>query len=517
MSISRRAKVKSSPAATKCPEILIELPVPSPVPSQFTNSDIPARLDRLPWSRWHLRVVSALAVTWLLDGLEGSLGGSLSGALKNPASLGFTDAQLGLSSSFYLAGAVAGALFFGYLADRFGRRRLFTITLLLYLCATAATGLSWNLLTFTFFRALTGAGIGGEYAAINSAVDEIIPARLRGRIDLLINGTFWIGIIFGSLASTVFLRPAIFGPTLGWRLAFLSGVPIGILVLFMRRYIPESPRWLLGHGHLDAAQSVMLDIESRVKKISGPVSHDLLLTRVQISQQPILHRMASLFTSRVYRTRAFLCLGLMAAQAFFYNSVFFSLGLVLLRYYGVSAERLGIYFIPIALANFLGPVLLGPLFDTIGRRRMIAGTYGSAAIALLLASWQFSRGTLDLNAQIVWWMITFFLASTAASSAYLTVSEVFPQEIRASSIAFFYGFGTLAGGVFGPLLFGRLIGSGSRTALFAGYALGAAVMFTAAIAQAVWGVSAERLPLEALSPAPIAPAVPVRLAPVPAK
>lgn len=489
----------------------------SSITTQFVDTDIPARLDRLPWSRWHLRVVSALAVTWLLDGLEGSLGGSLSGALKDHASLGFTDAQLGLSSSFYLAGAVAGALLFGYLADRFGRRRLFTITLLLYLCATAATGLSWNLLTFTLFRTLTGAGIGGEYAAINSAVDEIIPARLRGRVDLLINGTFWIGIILGSLASTIFLRPDFFGHALGWRLAFLSGVPIGILVLFMRRYIPESPRWLLGHGHLEAAEAVTLDIESHVEKAFGPLLSTLTRTRVMISQEPVLHRMVSLFSTGVYRTRAGLCLGLMAAQAFFYNSVFFSLGLVLLRYYGVSAERLGIYFIPIALANFLGPVLLGPLFDIVGRKRMIAGTYGSAAIALLLASWQFSRGTLDLNAQIVWWMFTFFLASTAASSAYLTVSEVFPQEIRASSIAFFYGFGTLAGGVFGPLLFGRLIGSGSRTALFAGYALGAAVMFTAAFAQAVWGVAAERQPLEALAPAPATTAAPIRLSPEPAK
>jgi MFS family permease len=482
----------------------IEGAVEATAVSAYVDTDIPARLDQLPWSQWHLRVVSALAVTWLLDGLEGSLGASLAGALKDPAALAFTDAQLGVSSSFYLGGAVGGALVFGYLADRFGRRRLFMWTLLLYVCSTAATGLSWNLLSFTLFRTLTGAGIGGEYAAINSAIDEVTPARLRGRIDLLINGTFWVGIVLGSLVATVFLRPDIFGHTLGWRAAFLTGVPLGILVIWMRRYIPESPRWLISHGCLKEAQEVMREIEVSVDKTGRRLAAMPYITKVSTRQPPIVRRMMALFSARQYRTRAFLCLGLMAAQAFFFNSVFFSLGLVLLRYYNVPADRLGFYFIPIALANFLGPVLLGPLFDIIGRKWMIAGTYCSASIALMASSSQFGRGVLDVRSQMVWWMLTFFFASTAASSAYLTVSEVFPQGVRASSIAFFYGFGTLAGGVFGPLIFGRLIGSGSRTVLFLGYSLGAVVMFTAGIAQAIWGIPAERLPLEALAPTPLA-------------
>jgi MFS family permease len=485
--------------------------------ADFVDTDVPNRLDRLPWSQWHARVVAALSVTWLLDGLEGSLGGSLAGALKNSSGLGFSDGQLGLSSSFYLGGAIAGALLFGYLADRFGRRRLFTWTLLLYVCATAATGLSWNLLSFTLFRVLTGAGIGGEYAAINSAVDELVPARLRGRINLFINGTFWVGIVLGSTVSAVFLHPYVFGQTLGWRAAFLTGVPIGIIVLWMRRYIPESPRWLIGHGQLETAQKVMLDIESNVEGTGRRLGPVHTFTRITTWQQPITQRMVALLRSRVYRTRAFLCLGLMAAQAFFYNSVFFSLGLVLLRYYGVPADRLGYYFIPIALGNFVGPVLLGPLFDIIGRKWMIAGTYSAAAAALLVASWQFNRGGLNVNSQIVWWAVTFFFASTAASSAYLTVSEVFPQEVRASSIAFFYGFGTLAGGVFGPLIFGLLIGSGSRSALFLGYAVGAAVMLFAGLAQAIWGTAAERRPLESLIPVTRAeiPPAPARLPPIP--
>lgn len=302
------------------------------------DTDIPARLDRLPWSRWHLRVVTVLSITWLLDGLEGSLGGALAGALKSEKSLALTDAQLGVSSSLYLGGAVFGALVFGYLADRYGRRKLFTWTLLLYVCATAATGLSWNLLSFTFFRMLTGAGIGGEYAAVNSAVDEVVPARLRGRIDLWINGTFWIGIILGSLVSVVFLSPGPSGHPLGWRLAFLSGVPLGILVLVLRRFIPESPRWLTLHGAHGEAQSVVTGIEHSVGRQFGMLPPVRGSVRVVIHGQSSLRRMRILFNSS-YRRRSLLCFGLMAAQAFFYNSVFFSLALVLLRYYDVSAAR----------------------------------------------------------------------------------------------------------------------------------------------------------------------------------
>ena len=445
-----------------------------------------------------MRVVAALSITWLLDGLEGSLGGSLSGALKGKDSLGLSDAQLGISSSVYLAGAVLGALVFGYLADRYGRRRLFTWTLLLYVCATAATGLSWNLFSFTLFRAITGAGIGGEYAAINSAVDEVVPARLRGRIDLWINGTFWIGIILGSLVSVVFLRPGLFGSVPGWRLAFLSGVPFGILVLVMRRFIPESPRWLTLKGANREAQSIVRGIEETVARQFGSLPPVRSSVRVVMHPKSSLRRMR-LLISGPYRQRSLLCFGLMAAQAFFYNSVFFSLALVLLRYYGVAAERVGYYFVPIAVANCLGPMLLGPLFDSIGRRQMVAATYCLSGGLLFGASWLFYLGRLTLQAQIAWWAAIFFFASTAASSAYLTVSEVFPLDIRASSIAVFYAFGTLAGGVLGPVVFGRLTGSGVRGLLLAGYILGSAVMILAGVGQAIWGVAAEGKMLETLS------------------
>jgi MFS family permease len=465
---------------------------------RLIESDIPGRLDRLPWSRWHLRVISALAVTWFLDGLEGSLGGSLAGALKSRGGLSFTDAQLGLSSSFYLGGAVLGALLFGYLADRFGRRRLFTWTLLLYLCATAATGLSWSIASFTFLRILTGAGIGGEYAAINSAVDELVPAHLRGRVDLWINATFWGGIILGSVVSSAFLSPHLFGQHLGWRIAFNSGVPLGILVLFMRRYIPESPRWLLSRGHTEQAEAVMQQIESEVPLESGPLTLEAEPVPLRIESDSSIRRLLTLLIGP-YRSRAVLCFILMASQAFFYNSVFFSLALVLLRFYAVPAEQVGYYFIPIAVANFLGPIVLGRLFDTLGRRQMIAATYVLSGVALFGSSWLFLHGILSLRAQIICWTATFFFASTAASSAYLTVSEVFPQSVRASSIAFFYAFGTLAGGAFGPLVFGHLVGGPSRTPLFLGYLAGSGAMVAAGLAQAMWGVNAERKPLEALA------------------
>ena len=451
------------------------------------------------WSRWHVRVVAALAVTWLLDGLEGSLGGSLAGALKDPATLGFSDSQLGLSSSFYLGGAIAGALVFGYLADRYGRRRLFTWTLLLYVFSTAATGFSRGIVSFTIFRMITGAGIGGEYAAINSAVDEIVPARMRGRVGLFISGTFWLGIILGSVVSTGFLSPAMFGLIVGWRVAFFTGVPIAVLVLWMRRFIPESPRWLIGQGRLREAESIVETIE--LKAAPTGKNSNIAARFIEVETRPgsLLRRMFHQFAGP-YRQRALLCFGLMAAQAFFYNSVFFSLGLVLLKYYDVSAGRVGLYFIPIAIGNLFGPILLGPLFDSLGRKRMVSGTYCMCAVLLFFSSLLFLGGHLTTVAQIAWWTATFFFASTAASSAYLTVSEVFPQEMRASSIAFFYAFGTLAGGVFGPFVFGLLIGTGSRAVLFRGYAIAAIVMFVAGLTQAIWGVPAERRSLESLAP-----------------
>jgi MFS family permease len=451
---------------------------------------IPERLDALPWSRWHLRFVLALGVTWLLDGLEGSLGGSLAGALKSRDGLSLTDAQLGLSSSVYLAGAVLGSIVLGLLADRFGRRKVFFWTLIGYLAATTATGVAWSLASFTICRFLTGAGIGGEYAAVNSAIDELIPARLRGRVDLAINGTFWIGIVIGSIVSGAFLSGRIVPMAFGWRLAFLSGLPIGLFVLILRSSVPESPRWLLAHGRVPEAVKVLRMIEGRD---GASVS----------TATPFRHRTGLFETIRLlsgpYRRRAVISLCLMTAQALFYNSVFFSLTLVLMRYYGASASSVGYAFLPIALANFLGPLLLGSLFDVVGRRAMTGGTFILSGLLLLLSGWLFWLGRLNSVSQIACWVAVFFVASASASAAYLSASELFPQEVRASAIALFYAAGTLLGGVSGPLLFGKIVGSGPRGLLFLGYAVGAAAMMGAGTMQAIWGVAAEGRSLESLS------------------
>ncbi len=461
------------------------------------ETDIPARLDRLPWSRWHTRVTAALGITWLLDGLEGGIGGSLSGALKLHETLALTDAQLGLSSSFYLAGNVVGALTFGYLADRFGRRKLFFWTLLLYVTATALSGLSWSLASFTLCRFLTGAGIGGEYAAITSAVDELIPARLRGRVDLIINSTFWLGVMLGSLVSVAFLSPALFGVVRGWRVAFLAGLPIAAVVLAMRRHLPESPRWLLSHNRVPEAEAILSGIETDVAHQTGPLPDAHGTATIRFTEPGSLLQVLRLFTGP-YRARALLCLGIMVAQSFFYNSVFFSITLILLRFYGVTAARVGYLFLPIAFTNFLGPALLGHLFDTVGRRAMMAITFSGAGLTLFASSLLFLHAQLTMPTQVALWSLCFFFAAAAAGSAYLTTSELFPQSIRATAIAFFYGFGTLFGGVAGPFVFGYLLNAGHREPLFWGFTAAALVMVTAGIAQAVWGVAAERQPLESL-------------------
>lgn len=458
-------------------------------------TDIPPRLDRLPWSRWHLRVVVALGVTFLLDGLEGGVGGSLAGALKSPLALHFTDAELGLASTGYLLGTVAGALCFGYLADRFGRRTLFTWTLVFYVVATALTGAAWNLPSFFICRMMTGAGIGGEYTAINSAIDELIPARVRGRVNLFIGSSFWVGVILGSLVAVYFLSDHVFGLALGWRLAFLSGLPLAAAVLYLRRHIPESPRWLLLQSR-DAEASVVIDgIEREVTAHSGKPLPTAQATLLQRRTGDPIRRLRLLLLPR-YRGRAALCLVLVMAQSLFYNSVFFSSSLILLRFYGVSAANAGVLFLPLALTNFAGPLVLGRFVDTLGRRATIAANFVLAGSALLVSNLLFLHGSLSLVSQVAWWAIAFFFAANAGGSAYLSTSELFPQQIRATSIAVFYGLGTLVAGVFGPAIFGALLSRGDRQPIFYGFMASAAAMILAGLAQGIWGVAAERKPLE---------------------
>jgi MFS family permease len=466
---------------------------------EFITSDVPARMDRLPWSRWHYLVVIALGITWLLDGLEGNLAGALAGILKRPETLGLTDAQLGLSSTLYLVGAVTGALGFGYLTDVLGRKKLFSITLLLYLSATLATAFSWNLASFTLFRALTGAGIGGEYAAINSAVDELIPSRVRGHVDLLINSTYWIGAAIGSGASLLLLDSGLFHPDMAWRFAFGIGATLGAGILFLRHHVPESPRWLMVHGETGEAEKIVSDIEAAVTD-----NHPETLPKAEgviELQQRRRTPWSEIWNAMIHehRRRSILGFTLMVTQAFFYNAVLFTYGLVLLRYYHVSAERLGLFLLPLALGNFLGPLLMGGLFDTIGRKRMISGTYIASGVLLAITSWLFKADMLTAMTLAIAWSITFFIASSAASSAYLTVSEVFPLEIRALAIAIFYAFGTLAGGVGGPALFGYLVGTGSRTYLFWGYIAGAVLMVIGGLVEIWIGVDAEQKSLESIA------------------
>src|SRR4051812_47030515 len=465
---------------------------------EWVESYVPARLDRMPWTRWHWLIVSALGATWILDGLEVTLAGSLGGILTHRDTLGLTDAQVGASATFYLAGAVIGALLFGYGTDRLGRKKLFFITVAVYLTATAATAFSWSFASYAFFRALTGAGIGGEYAAINSAIDELKPARVRGRVDLMINGSYWVGAALGSAATVFLLDPNRLPIWLGWRLAFGIGATLGLVVIYFRRWIPESPRWLLIHGRAAEAEQILDEVEQTIPA-SHLIPHESPRTRVRTrSHTPWREIWNSI--AHEHRRRSFLGFVLMLTQAFFYNAIFFTYGLVLMRFYNVPAQSVGGYLLPFAVGNVLGPVVLGHLFDTIGRRKMITATYGISGLLLAATGWLFQAGLLNAQTQTICWMIIFFVASAAASSAYLTVSEIFPLEIRALAIAIFYAFGTLAGGVGAPILFGWIIGTGSRAALLAGYLVGAVLMLIGAIVEAWLGVDAEGKSLEHVAP-----------------
>jgi MFS family permease len=460
------------------------------------ETTIPSRLDSLSWSGFHTRVVMALGITWILDGLEVTLAGALSGALKQSPALHFSNFDIGFANSAYLAGAVIGALGFGWLTDRIGRKKLFFVTLALYLAATAATAGSWSVASYTLFRFLTGAGIGGEYTAINSTIQELVPARYRGWTDLVINGSFWLGAALGATSAIVLLDPANAGPDLGWRLAYFTGAGLGLVVFVMRMWIPESPRWLMIHGHPERALAIVADIErSSTGHMQDAEQHGFAAIRLRMRDHTSLGEVVRTLVSS-YRQRALVGLVLMVAQAFFYNAIFFTFALVLIDFYGIGSDQVGWYILPFAAGNFLGPLLLGRLFDTLGRRAMIALTYGASGLLLALSGYLFSIGALSAQSQTIAWMVIFFFASPAASAAYLTVSETFPLEVRALAIALFYAIGTGIGGVAGPALFGALIDTGSRGSVFVGYLLGSALMVVAALVAWRYCVAAERRPLE---------------------
>ncbi|MBP2403727.1 MFS transporter [Streptomyces syringium] len=462
------------------------------------TTSVPARLDRLPWSRWHWTVVIGLGTVWILDGLEVTVVGNIAGRLSEKDSgLSITSGQVtGLAAALYVAGACVGALFFGRLTDLFGRKKLFMITLAVYLAATAMTAFSFSTWWFFLFRFLTGFGIGGEYAAINSAIDELIPATYRGRVDLIINGSFWLGAIGGSLLSILMLDTNIFPADLGWRITFGFGVVLGLAILLVRRHVPESPRWLFIHGRGEEAEVLVASIEQRIEMEKGEVLPPP-------TRQITIHQRKSIGFGTIartvfsqYRRRAILGLALFIGQAFLYNAITFGFGAILTTFYDVSTSRTGYFFAVIAVGNFLGPLFLGRLFDTIGRRIMISSTYLLSGVLLFGTAALFDGGHLSANTLTACWAVVLFFASAGASSAYLTVSEVFPMETRAMAIAFFYALGTAAGGISGPLLFASLTASGVVGDTVLAFQIGAALMCLAGLVAAFLAVPAEGRSLE---------------------
>jgi MFS family permease len=485
---------------------LAKSPFPDPggplaAPAAKITTNIPLRLDRLPWARWHWIVVVALGITWILDGLEVTIVGSISPTLASSQGLGLSPTQVGLAATAYLVGACVGALGFGALTDRFGRKRLFLITLTWYLVSTVLTALSPNFAYFALFRALAGMGIGGEYSAVNSAIDELIPARRRGVVDIAINGSWWLGTLLGSIASIPLLSGAFFPPSIGWRLAFALGAVLALCVLIARQGIPESPRWLLTHGRHDEAERIVGEIERTVAAERGrplPAPPDKRLTFDPSRRRGLLATITTL--ARTYPRRTALVLTLMTTQAFLYNAVFFTQGLTLATFFKVPPGQVGAYTIPFAIGNFLGALVLGHFFDAIGRRAMIAGCYLVSGLLMIGATLAFLRGALDAVTLTVWWSVMFFFASAGASAAYLTVSEIFPLETRASAIAVVYAVGTLVGGAVAPPIYGRLIGTHDPRMIALGWAAGAVLMLVGGIVELLLGIDAEKKALEDVAP-----------------
>jgi MFS family permease len=469
-----------------------------PEQTGVVTTAIPHRLDRLPWSRWHWMIVVGLGTVWILDGLEVTVVGNIASRLSEPGSgLDISSGQItGLGAALYVAGACTGALFFGHLTDRFGRKKLFMVTLAVYLAATALTGLAFSAWWFFLFRFLTGFGIGGEYAAINSAIDELIPSKYRGRVDLVINGSYWLGAVGGALLSIVALNTDFFPKNIGWRATFALGVVLGLAVLLVRRHVPESPRWLLIHGREKEAEKLVYGVEKQVAADTGrelpPPGAEITIR--QRRTVGFLEIGRTLFSS--YRKRSVLGFSLFIGQAFLYNAITFGFGAILTRFYDVPSGSTGYYFAVIAAGNFLGPLLLGRLFDTLGRRIMISGTYLLSGALLFATAALFGRGVLSAATLTACWSVVLFFASSGASSAYLTVSEIFPMETRALAIAFFYAIGTAAGGITGPLVFADLTNTGAPSDTVLAFQIGAGLMCAAGLVAVFCAVDAERRSLE---------------------
>jgi MFS family permease len=463
------------------------------------RSLIPARIDRLPWSRFHTHLIVALGVAWVLDGLEITVASNVGPDLTQPSALGWSASAVADIATWYLVGQVIGALVFGRLADKLGRRRLFMITLGIYLIGsglTAATpkGGYWFIFLYAT-RVLAGSGIGGEYAAINSAIDEMIPAKFRGRVDLAVNGTYWAGALIGTLFTLLVLNTLSSGTS--WRVAYVAGPVLALVIIYVRKSLPESPRWQIMHGHVEEAEASISEIEQDVAKTKGalpPVDESKELAIRPSKRYGYLALIEVLF--RHYPGRSTLVAALMITQSFLYNAIFFTYGLVLQFFFHVNPKDTGWYFLAFAAGNLLGPLTIGRLFDTIGRKKMIAGTYLIAGILLIITAQFFKAGYLNAGTQTLCWSVIFFFASAGASAGYLTASEVFPLEVRAQAIAVFFAIAQLFGSL-GSHLYGHLIGSGNDpNRLYWGYLLGAGMMVLGGVVEIFLGVDAEGKSLE---------------------
>ncbi|GII85007.1 MFS transporter [Sphaerisporangium siamense] len=464
---------------------------------------VPARLDRLPWSGFHTRLVLALGVAWVLDGMEITIASAIGSVLQERQTLGLTAVEVGFTATVYLIGQVAGALVFGRLSDRFGRRKLFIITLALYLAANGITAFSPNLAFLLFFRFFAGAGIGGEYAAIHSAIDELIPSRYRGRVDLAVSGTYWLGAIIGTASTYILLNPDLLPIDLGWRLGLLIGPVLGAMIWVLRRHLPESPRWLLMHGRHEEAEQAAEAVERAVAASGRPVPpvDESKAMELRPHGSPTYREILKV-VFREYPTRTILGLTMMISQSFLYNAIFFTYVIVLGTFYGISASDASKFMLAFAVGNLAGPFILGPLFDTVGRRVMITSTYVTSGVLLAITGWMFKEGMLTATTQTILWSVIFFIASAAASSGYLTVSELFPLEIRALAIALFFSVAQ-AFGALGPTIFGALIGDQDNpdpTRLFYGYLFASALMVAGGLVAWFFAVNAERRSLEELAP-----------------
>jgi len=458
------------------------------------RSLVPARMDRLPWTRFHWSVVVGLGISWILDGLEIQI---VSNA-GFQADLQLSTQQVTSLGTVYLFGQVIGAVVFGRLSDRLGRRKLFILTLAIYLIGSGIAGFAQDYWFLAVFRFVAGLGIGGEYAAINSAIDELIPAKYRGHVDIAINGTYWGGAALGAFANIYLLDTAHFAENIGWRIGFFLGPVLGIAIIFLRRHIPESPRWLMTHGREDEADATVARIEAEVERESGKplekVDESKAMTVTPMDNVRFTTIVKVLF--RQYPTRTLVGATMMITQAFLYNAIFFTYALVLTNFFGLKTSETAVYFFPFAIGNLLGPLLLGRLFDTWGRRQMIFSTYLVSGLVLAVSAFLFQADAISATVQVVFWCISFFFASAGASSAYLTVSEIFPLELRSQAISYFFALAQIFGAI-APLVYGALIGDGSsREPLFWGYLLGAGIMIIGGVVALVFGVDAARKGLE---------------------